>query len=170
MRPDDRTIAHLSVLSVVAAALLILMGIAFAESWVYTHRGFRMTRIFDRLMDFMEPDEWYTTMDLAEGIKADNGNVYKVLKKAVRDGFIEKGPNRMLPWGMAAVWRLIPPSERSRSRKPLLETSSPAPSQHPYEPIGCVIHLYHRCITYDCHDVNGGPSADDRHRTPINGR
>lgn len=68
-----------------------------------------MTRVFDRIMDVMEPDEWYTTMDLTAAVGTDNANVYKTLKKAARDGFIEKGPNRQLPWGMAAIWRLKPP-------------------------------------------------------------
>ena len=71
-----------------------------------------MTRIFDRLMAFMVPGKWYTTMELSNAISADSGNVYKVLMKAVRDGFAEKGPNRKLSWGMAATWRMLPPSER----------------------------------------------------------
>lgn len=77
-----------------------------------------MTRIFDRLMDIMEPDRWYTTMELTKAIGTDNANVYKTLKKATRDGFIEKGPNSQLPWGLAAIWRLKPPSEHPRSRNP----------------------------------------------------
>ena len=102
-----------------------------------------MTRIFDRLTAVMVPGEWYTTMELSDAIAADNGNVYKVLKKAVRDGFAEKGPNRRLPWGEAATWRMLPPSERSRSRN----RNPRNPLHHPYQSIACVIHLYHRCIT-----------------------
>ena len=102
-----------------------------------------MVRIFDRLSDFMIPGEWYTTMELSNAISADNGNVYKVLKKSVRDGFMEKGPNRRLPWGEAATWRMLPPSERSRSRN----RNPRNPLHHPYQSIVCVIHLYQGCIT-----------------------
>lgn len=113
-----------------------------------------MTRVFDRLMDVMEPDEWYTTMDLTAAVGTDNANVYKTLKKAARDGFIEKGPNRQLPWGMAAIWRLKPPSERSRSRNPLRKPLTPP------------LLKYRLCNTFipltyyiNCHDVNGGHPA-----------
>lgn len=113
-----------------------------------------MTRIFDRLMDAMEPDEWYTTMDLTAAVGTDNANVYKTLKKAARDGFVEKGPNRRLPWGTAAIWRLKPPSEQSRSRKPLRKPLTPP------------LLKYRICNTFilstyynNCHDVNGGHPA-----------
>ena len=58
-----------------------------------------MTRVLDRLEEVMVPGEWYTTMELTKAIGTNNSNVYKTLKKAVLYGIVEKGPNRVLPWG-----------------------------------------------------------------------
>lgn len=115
-----------------------------------------MTRVLDRLEEVMVPGEWYTTMELTKAIGTNNSNVYKTLKKAVLYGIVEKGPNRVLPWGEAATWRLKPPRSESRSRKPLI----PNPLRRPHSRIISVIHLYTECITTIAMTVRRGSLAD----------